>query len=330
MTGRGTILVTGGAGYIGSHTCKALARAGWTPVTYDNLCRGAPASVKWGPLEEGDIGDERRLSEAIGRWRPVAVMHFAGYAYVGESMADPAMYYRNNVVSALSMLDCMRSHALNNIVFSSSCATYGVPDRLPIAETCPQRPINPYGRSKLMFEAVLDDFGRAYGLRWMALRYFNALGCDPEGEIGEAHDPEPHVLPRAIMAARGASACFDVNGSDYGTDDGSAVRDYVHVSDLAEAHVTALGYLLGGGDCRAVNLGLSRGYSVLELVKAVERISGRSVPVRLGPRRPGDPPALVADAALAREILGFSPKYPELEDMVAHAWRWFEAKGSPR
>lgn len=324
---KGTVLVTGGAGYIGSHTCKALARAGWVPVTYDNLCRGSRDLVKWGPFEPGDIGDSERLTAVISRWMPVAALHFAGYGYVGESVEYPERYYGNNVVNGISMLDTMCAAGLGRIIFSSSCAVYGIAgDGLPITEDAQPRPINPYGESKRIIERVLADYQRAKGLNWVALRYFNAAGADPDGETGEIHDPEPHVIPRAILAALGRLPYLEVLGTDYPTSDGSAVRDYVHVSDIADVHVAALTYLMEGGEPRAFNIGGARGYSVFDIVRSVERVSGLTVPLRLGERRIGDPPILVANPGRAAEILNFRPTYADFDQMIGHAWRWFSTR----
>lgn len=316
------VLVTGGAGYVGSHACKALATAGFLPVAYDNLSRGHPQTVRWGPLETGDIRDRARLDAVLARWRPAAVLHFAAHAYVGESVGDPARYYANNVIGTLGLLDAMRAAGLDRMVFSSTCATFGVPDGPTIDEDTPQRPVNPYGAGKLMVERCLADYGCAYGLRAVSLRYFNACGADPAGEIGEDHDPETHLVPRALMAAAGDLPCLEVFGADYPTPDGTAVRDYVHVTDLAEAHVGALEHLLAGGAAAAFNLGSGRGHSVREVVAMVERVTGRPVPVRFGPRRPGDPPSLVACPDRARAALGFVPCYSSLEIIVRTAWRW--------
>jgi UDP-glucose-4-epimerase GalE len=322
------VLVTGGAGYIGSHACKALARAGYLPVAYDNLSQGHRELVRWGPLVVGDLGDGRALDDAFRRYRPVAVMHFAARADVGESVRDPALYYRTNVAGTVTLLETMRAHAVLRIVHSSTCATYGLPRVLPITEDMPQRPVNPYGRSKLMVEGMLRDFEAAYGLGWTALRYFNACGADPEGEAGEMHDPEGHLIPRALMAAAGELPHLDLFGDDYPTPDGTCIRDYVHVADLAEMHVRALERVLAGRPSVALNLGTGKGHSVSEVVAAVERVTGLSVPLRVVPRRPGDPPVLVADPALARSMLGCAARYQDLDEIVATAWRWYVARRS--
>jgi UDP-arabinose 4-epimerase len=315
------VLVTGGAGYIGSHACKALAAAGFTPVAYDNLARGFEWAVKWGPLERGDILDRARLDAAIARHRPVAVMHFAALAYVGESVADPALYYRNNVVGALTLLDAMRDGGVGRIVFSSTCATYGPQGAGPIAETAAQSPVSPYGASKLMIEQALKDYAAAYGLRAAALRYFNAAGADPEGEIGEAHEPETHLIPLVLEAAANG-AVLTINGNDYPTTDGTCVRDYVHVADLADAHVKALASLEHSPGFGAFNLGTGRGLSNLEIVAAARAVTGRDVTLRFGPRRAGDPPVLTADASKAARVLGWTPRQSAVEHVIETAWRW--------
>jgi len=329
-----TVLVTGGAGYVGSHVCKVLARHGHLPVTYDNLSRGHAAAVKWGPLETGDLADRARLDMVFQRWRPVGVLHFAAFAYVQESMADPGMYYRNNVGGTLSLLEAMRNAGVGRLVFSSTCATYGVPTVPLIGEDEPQAPINPYGASKLMVERILRDHAAAYGLNAIMVRYFNAAGADPEGEIGEDHDPEPHAVPLAIAAAQGRSSGFRILGTDYDTPDGSAVRDYVHVWDLAAAHAAALNRLMllardsAPGQAEAFNLGTGVGTSVLELLASVERVSGRTISVERHARRPGDPPRLVADPTRAREVLGWTPVLSDIDSIIRTAWRWHDRSRS--
>jgi UDP-glucose-4-epimerase GalE len=322
MSDKPTILVAGGAGYIGAHACEALARAGYVPVTYDNLSRGFRRLVRFGPLEDGDIRDRARLAEVIGRHKPTAVMHFAAMTYVGESVADPALYYDNNVAGTLALLDEARAAGVARVIFSSSAAVYGAPDAQPIAETAAKAPINPYGRTKLIIEEALADYGAAYDLRSVSLRYFNACGAHPSAEIGEMHDPETHLIPRALMAMLGRIERLDLNGTDYPTPDGTAIRDYIHVCDLADAHLAALRYLEVGGQTTALNLGLGRGYSNREIIDAVERVVGRPAPVRPGPRRAGDPPVLTADPSLARRTLGFEARWTDIDAIIETAWRW--------
>ena len=323
------VLVTGGAGYIGSHTCKALARAGHTPVVFDNLSTGHADAVRWGALHVGDILDAHALDAACIAHRPEVVIHFAALAYVGESVVDPGRYYRVNVTGTQTLLDAMRRYGLTRIVLSSSCATYGIPDTLPISEDTPQQPVNPYGFTKLVTERMAADYERAYGIRWVALRYFNAAGADPEGELGERHDPETHAIPLAIGAALGTAPPFSVLGTDYPTPDGSAVRDYVHVADLADAHLRAMTHLGQGGGSGAFNLATGRGTSVLELIDAVAAATGRRVPMVLAARRPGDPPALYARADRAAQVLGWQPRFADIGPMVETAVQWF-AKGTER
>jgi UDP-arabinose 4-epimerase len=323
------ILVTGGAGYIGSHACKALAQEGFTPIAFDNLVLGHRDAVRWGPLVEADIRDEDAVGETIRKYAIEAVIHFAAFAYVGESVGAPAKYYRNNVGGTLSLLDACRSAGVDKLVFSSSCATYGVPDVLPITEAAPQRPINPYGRTKLVVEQVLADYAHAYGSRHIALRYFNAAGADPDGEIGERHDPETHLIPLALLAAAGRREALEVFGEDYDTPDGTCIRDYIHVTDLARAHVLALRHLLDGGDSLALNLGSGSGSSIREVIGSVEHVTGRKVPHVTKPRRPGDPPVLYADPSLAKERLGFETELSDLNTIVgtAAAFLGLEARG---
>jgi UDP-arabinose 4-epimerase len=322
-------LVTGGAGYIGSHTCKMLARAGHTPIVFDNLSTGHADAVKWGPLCVGDLLDAGALDAAFETHQPDIVIHFAALAYVGVSMQDPASYYRVNVGGTQSLLDAMRRHDVARIVLSSSCATYGIPAVLPITEDTPQHPVNPYGFTKLITERMAADYERAYGLRWIALRYFNAAGADPEGELGERHDPETHAIPLAIGAALGTGPAFKMMGTDYPTPDGSAVRDYVHVNDLADAHLRAMAHLLQGGDCGAFNLATGRGTSVLELLDAVRAATGKPVNAMRAPRRAGDPPALYAQADKAQRALGWKPQYTDIGPMVETAAKRFIETDSP-
>jgi UDP-arabinose 4-epimerase len=315
------ILVTGGAGFIGSHTCKALRTAGFDPICYDSLLRGNPEAVQWGALEIGALADDARLREVLTRYRPAAVVHFAALAYVGESSANPMLYYQNNVGGTATLVATMRDCGVDKIVLSSSCAVYGVPAIIPIAEDTRFAPVNPYGATKMFCEQILQDCAAAFPLNFIALRYFNAAGADPDGDIGECHVPETHAIPLLLEAAAGGRE-FTIFGDDYPTADGTCVRDYVHVSDLADAHVQALRALLAGGDSMALNLGTGRGWSVRELVATVREVTGRDFPVQLGPRRPGDPPALVADPARAREKLGWRPVYSQLATQVSHAWAW--------
>jgi UDP-arabinose 4-epimerase len=316
------ILVTGGAGYIGSHACKALAEAGHVPITFDNLSTGHRDAVRWGPLFAGDILDADALSAAFRTHRPEAVMHFAALAYVGESFRFPARYYRTNVTGTHQLLQAMLSYDCGDIVFSSSCATYGIPTELPITEECRQDPINPYGLTKLVAERMLADYRTAYGLRSVCLRYFNAAGADPDGLLGERHDPETHAIPLAIDAAITRERPFSILGTDYPTPDGTAIRDYVHVSDLADAHVRALERLAGGDLAPAYNLATGRGISVREIVTAVEHVTGAVVPTIESPRRPGDPPSLYAEANRAHRDLGWSPRFVDIETIVETAVRW--------
>lgn len=316
------VLVTGGAGYIGSHACKALAQAGYTPIVYDNLVYGHRWAVKWGHFEHGDIADKVRLDGVLRRYRPMAVLHFAAYAYVGESVTDPGRYYRNNVTGSLNLLEAMRDHAIPFLVFSSSCATYGILTEVPIAENHPQNPINPYGASKLMIERMLMDFDQAHGLRSISLRYFNVAGADPDKEIGEDHDPETHLIPLVLQAAAGLRPHIIVFGQDYETPDGTCIRDYIHVTDLAKAHVLALQSLECGSGTTAYNLGNGRGFSVREVIETARAITGCAIAVKDAPRRSGDPPCLVGDASRIKRELGWNPRYAELGAIIETAWHW--------
>ena len=327
-----TVLVTGGAGYIGSHMVKRLAAAGHRVVVYDDLSRGNRDAVPAELLVVGELHDAARLGDVFARHDVDAVMHFAALAYVGESVTEPASYYRNNVGGTQSLVDTMRDHGVERLVFSSTCATYGVPDALPITEATPQRPINPYGRSKLMIEQLLEDYGTAYGFRSIALRYFNASGCAPDGSLGERHDPETHLLPlvlfEALRVAGGgdpAATTLHVFGDDFDTRDGTCVRDYIHVEDLCGAHLAALDRLGETPDAGAerFNLGVNRGYTVLEVIDVCRRVTGVDIGYRTSPRRAGDPPELVADASLAMRTLGWTPEHADLEHAVRHAWDWF-------
>jgi UDP-arabinose 4-epimerase len=318
------VLVTGGAGYIGSHTAKALAGAGFEPVVYDNLSEGHRWAVQWGPLIEANLSDRNRLQEALKEHSIEAVIHFAAHAYVGESMREPRKYFQNNVTDALGLLDTLLDAGIGTVVFSSSCAVYGMPEALPITESHAKQPLNPYGESKLFLERALSWYGGAYGMRSACLRYFNAAGADAAGALGELHRCETHIIPLVIESALGRRGPVEVFGTDYPTPDGTAIRDFVHVSDLAEAHVLALRRLTDEKESFAVNLGTGQGVSVLEIIRAVEEHAGAAIPWRPGPRRPGDPPALVANASLARTLFAWNPTRSSLDEIVASAWRWHQ------
>jgi UDP-glucose-4-epimerase GalE len=315
------VLVTGGAGYIGSHAAKALHQAGYRVVVFDNLAAGHRAAVKFGELVEADIVDTAAVRAALRRHEISAVMHFAAFLDVGESVREPAKYYRNNVTGALSVLEAMAAESVRHFVFSSTCATYGEPLETPIAETHRQAPINSYGESKLAVERALPHFATAHGMKYVALRYFNAAGADPGGEIGEDHSPEIHVIPRAVEAATGGRG-LQVFGDDYPTPDGTCLRDYIHVTDLADAHLKALELIAGGGATGAYNQGTGTPHSVREVIEAVARVTERQVPWTLAPRRPGDPAILYAAAQKARAELGWTPAFGDLETIVRTAWDW--------
>jgi UDP-glucose 4-epimerase len=318
------ILVTGGAGYIGSHASRLLAASGRTIWVYDNLSRGHRAAVLPGRLIEGDLADRAKLAAAMREHQIEAVMHFAAFALVGESVSDPALYYENNVVAALSLLEAMRDAGVKKFVFSSTTATYGEPAKMPIAETTPQQPINPYGFTKLVIEHALADYAHAYGWGYAALRYFNAAGAAPSGEIGEDHTPESHLIPIVLQVALGQRDAITIFGDDYPTPDGTCIRDYIHVDDLATAHLKALDRLQPG-EVLQLNLGTGRGYSVREVIDACRRVTGHAIPEKVGPRRPGDPPELVADSRLAQRVLEWKPAYTDVEAIVKTAWRWHQA-----
>lgn len=318
------ILICGGAGYIGSHVNKQLHEAGYETVVLDNLIYGHIEAVKWGYFEEGDLKNLEDIERVFNKYEIEAVFHFAAYAYVGESVIAPEKYYCNNVGNTLNLLKIMRKYGCNRIIFSSTCATYGEPRSLPITEDMPQNPINPYGASKLMVERVLSDYQVAYDLKFVVFRYFNAAGADPEGEIGESHFPETHIIPLVLDAAGGKKREIKVFGTDYKTPDGSCVRDYIHVYDLATAHVQALRYLEQGGKSEFFNLGNEKGTSVLEVIDSVRKITGRTFPVIWTDRRPGDPAKLVGSSTKARKVLGWKPVYSEIDKIVEHAWRWHE------
>lgn len=317
------VLVTGGAGYIGSHTAKALARSSYEPVVLDDLSTGHREAAKWGPLVEGSLDNADLISRVIEDYEVTAVMHFAASLLVGESMIQPQKYFWNNVVNTLRLLSAMLAAGVKHIVFSSSAAVYGMPSQVPIPEDHALGPINPYGETKLMMERALHWYGVAYGLRSASLRYFNAAGADAEGELGENHHPETHLVPLVIQSALGQRPVVEIFGTDYPTPDGTAVRDYIHVTDLAEAHVLALRYLVSGGESVALNLGTGRGYSVREVVAAVERVNGgRTPPFREAPRRAGDPATLVAAPGRANGLLGWQPQHSDLDNIVRTAWHW--------
>ena len=315
------ILVTGGAGYIGSHAVKLFLARGHDVRVYDSLVHGHRAAVPAERLIVADLADEARLDHALLAHRIEAVVHFAAFAYVGESVTDPAKYYRNNLVNTLGLMEAMRRQRIGSFVFSSTCATYGVPEAVPITEGEKQKPINPYGNGKLAVERALADYAAAYGWGYAALRYFNAAGAAPDGTIGEDHDPETHLIPLVLQVALGRRPHAEVFGTDYPTPDGTCVRDYVHVDDLAEAHLLALEKLTLGEGLK-LNLGVGHGYSVRDVIRAAEEVTGKTVAVKEGPRRPGDPPALVASPAKAQEVLGWRPRYTELKPIVETAWNW--------
>lgn len=315
------VLVVGGAGYIGSHTCLHLSRKGFLPIVYDNLTNGHSEFVKWGPLERGDIRDRARLDEVLQKHKPAAIMHFAALIEVGKSVKDPVAFYENNVIGSLTLLSAAQAADIKAFVFSSTCATYGLPEQVPMDETHSQAPINPYGRTKWIIEQALKDYDAFTGFRSAILRYFNAAGADFEGRIGEWHTPETHAIPLAIEAALGRRQGFKVFGTDYDTRDGTCVRDYIHVMDLADAHVRALQYLLDGGASIALNLGTGTGTTVKELLDTITRVSGRDFPIEQTDRRPGDSSALVANNEKAQEILGWTPRCT-LEEIIETAWKW--------
>lgn len=317
-----SILIIGGAGYIGSHTAKALAAAGEQPIVFDNLSSGHRSALRWGTFVEGDLADPAAVAAVLRQHRVRAVIQFAALIQVGESVRDPRKYFRGNVVNTLNLLDAMVDAGVREIVFSSTAAVYGDPIQVPIPEDHPLSPVSPYGDSKLMVERILRRYGDAYGLRAAILRYFNAAGADPDGQIGEDHPEESHLIPLALRAALGRRGPLDVYGSDYPTADGTAVRDYVHVADLAQAHLLALEHLAAGQAGFTANVGTGQGHSVAEVIAAVEQVSGRKVPHQVGPRRAGDAPVLLADPSRIRALLGWTPRYPDLKDMVAHSWAW--------
>ena len=321
------VLVTGGAGYIGAHACKALARAGHAPVAFDDLSTGHRAAVRFGPLHEGSLLDREALAGAFAAHAPDAVMHFAARSLVGEAMADPGRYWRENVGGAANLLDAMAAAGCGRIVFSSTCATYGEPDGEPLDEDSPQRPLNAYGASKLAIEAMLRDFEAAHGIRHVIFRYFNVAGADADAEIGELHDPETHLIPLVLQAAAGARPGLTINGTDYPTRDGTCLRDYVHVEDLVEAHLAGLDRLERGAPSRAFNLGTGTGFTVREVIAAAREATGLGVPVSEGPRRGGDAVSLVSGSGRAEAELGWTPARSTLPRMIADAWRWHRSGG---
>jgi len=318
------ILVTGGAGYIGSHVCRALAASGYLPVTYDNLTHGHAWAVRWGPLEIGDLLDGARLEAVMRQHRPAAVIHLAGLIASGEAVGEPAAYYRANLTGTLSLLDAMRACSVHGLVFSSSAGVYGEPEHLPIQEKHPHRPLNPYGATKAMAERLLQDYDAAYGMRSVALRYFNAVGAAPDGEIGEAHPKETHLVPLVLDVAAGTRPHVDIYGDDFHTEDGTCIRDYVHVCDLADAHILALSYLDHSSGHEAFNLGSDTGASVRQVIDMAARVTHRPIGIQVKARRPGDPAKLIADSSRAKRLLGWCPGYASLEEQIATAWAWHE------
>lgn len=319
------VLVTGGGGYIGSHACKALRAAGYVPVTYDSFVTGWRDAVKFGPLEEGDLSDRARLDEVFARWQPVAVMHFAALSLVGESMKDPGLYWRHNVLSSLTLIEAACAAGCLDFVFSSTCATYGDQDGVVLNEDTVQQPINAYGGSKRAIESILADFGASHGLRSVIFRYFNVAGADPEGEVGEFHRPETHLIPLVLDAIDGRRPALTLHGSDYPTPDGTCVRDYVHVCDLVDAHLLGLGWLEAGKGSAVFCLGSGNGFSVREVVAHSRIVTNREVPIIEGPRRGGDAAKLVSGSSRAQEVLGWQPKRTDLATMIADAWRWHQS-----
>ena len=319
------VLVTGGGGYIGSHACKALAKAGYVPVTYDSFVTGWRDAVKFGPLEEGDLSDRARLDEVFARWQPVAVMHFAALSLVGESMKNPGLYWRQNVLSSLTLIEAACAAGCLDFVFSSTCATYGDQDGVVLNEDTTQAPINAYGGSKQAIEMILRDFGASHGLRSVIFRYFNVAGADPEGEVGEFHRPETHLVPLMLDAIDGKRPALTVFGSDYATKDGTCIRDYVHVADLVDAHVLGLKWLEAGKGSEVFCLGSGTGFSVREVIAQSRAVTNREVPIIEGDRRPGDAAVLVSGSTKAIRDLGWTPKRSDLATMIADAWRWHQS-----
>lgn len=321
---KATVLVTGGAGYVGSHSCKALSTEGFLPITYDNMSRGHIGAVRWGPLEIGDIRDSEKLRAVINLHKPIAIIHCAAVAYVEESVLNPSFYYDNNVCGSLVVIDAARNLGIDKLIFSSSCSVYGTPPAVPVTEDMPYAPISPYGRTKMIIEGVIKDYELAYGLRSIILRYFNASGADPSCEIGEEHDPEPHLIPRALMVASGQLPFLDILGSDYPTPDGTAIRDYIHVTDIANTHVRALCYLMAGGSSETLNLGTGHGYSIREIVEVTQSITGCNIPIKLKPRRLGDPSMLWAAPDRAKKLLGIELINSNLDKIIETSWTWHQ------
>ncbi len=318
------VLVCGGAGYIGAHINKQLNKEGYETVVFDNLVYGHREAVKWGSFVQGDLQNTGEIEAVFQTYKIEAVFHFAAYAYVGESVENPEKYYYNNVANTLNLLHVMKKYGCTKMIFSSTCATYGEPEKVPITEDMPQRPVNPYGASKLMVERILKDYSKAYGLKFVVLRYFNAAGADPEGELGEGHDPETHLIPLILDAASGRRKEIRVFGTDYDTPDGSCIRDYIHVYDLATAHLLALHYLEQGKESNFFNLGNALGTSVFEVIEAVKRVSGKKFTVSVSDRRSGDPARLIGSSEKAQSVLGWKPVYGDIDVIVGHAWNWHD------
>lgn len=322
MISGNNILVVGGAGYIGSHVSKLLHKKGYNPIVLDNLSYGHREAVNWGPFIEGSIEDKLLLDGVFNRHKITAVMHFAAFAYVGESIIDPGKYYSNNVAATISLFEMMRKHNVLNLIFSSTCATYGEPSEIPITEKHPQFPINPYGRSKIFIEQILNDYQNAYGLNYISLRYFNAAGADPDGELGEDHNPETHLIPLVLQTALGQREAINIFGNDYPTKDGTCIRDYIHVTDLAQAHLLAMEDLFNSGNGGIYNLGNGEGYSVKQVIETARKVTGKEIQSKIGSRRQGDPSRLIGSGDKARNILGWRPQHTELESIIETAWRW--------
>ncbi len=318
-------MVVGGAGYIGSHMCKYLANSGYNPIVFDNFVYGHRQAIKWGPFIEGSIGDLKLLRHVFLEYQIAAVMHFAAFCYVGESVADPAKYYRNNVANTINLLEVMVEKSIPNFMFSSSCSIYGEPIEIPITEQHPQNPISPYGRSKLMVERILEDFKSAYGLDYISLRYFNAAGADPDGELGEDHKPETHLIPLVLQVAFGQRDSINIFGDDYSTRDGTCIRDYIHINDLAQAHLLALERLLNGQSGGSYNLGNGDGNSVREVIEVARIVTGNPIPLKVVERRPGDPGTLIGSCQKAINDLGWNPRFSDLRTIIETAWRWHKS-----